>query len=717
MARYWQLLVKAQGDTKPAVKAMRDLKRSSRNLQKAIGVDFGRIAKVSAFALGAGLAASIKIGVDEFQNARVVSAQLDAALANNGKSAGQTRAAMDKLASSLAYKASIDDELITAAQAQTLAFTNVRDIAGEGNDVFTRLTQTSVDYAAATGKDLVQAQKKFATALNDPTKGARLLRSVGISLTKQQQKQIKTFTESGDVLSAQKIILRELENRYKGMSKQVGDQKPFERLKNTFANLMATLVSGSAAGFTPFLNHLSTSIKRMDDFFKSAEGQKVLADLNKKLKRLADALVSGGKKLGDAIEKMYKWRGVLIPLTKAVVALWAAWKAYKIIAATSALFSAFKAVIVTNTAMIKLYRLAVMASKDALNLLRVAAVAATGVIKKMAWLAWRGAVLAYRSALLSTKTALLAVRSAAILTTKAVTLLNVAMRRNPIVIVISLLVALGAALVVAWKKSEQFRKVVTNAFERVKAAAWALPKIMVEVGAAIVNGIKQGVENAAGELVNYVAGLGGRMKDALKRRIQSRSPSKLFAREIGKPIAEGIAVGIRNNIEKTTQAMDALADQMQKKLSARLRRINLRQAFLDYKLAEVKYMGGDVSKVMKQQLAAVQLRIRTLKDFLKKNAKKLRADQKESIFSELAGLLDTAAGLRGDIGMAGGVIKIPAAVNVDAMGQMRQRQASSPALSKPVTGNTYNVTVNASQPVDSVAFMRSLQVASRMGTI
>lgn len=53
----------------------------------------------------------------------------------------------------------------------------------------------------------------------------------------------------------------------------------------------------------------------------------------------------------------------------------------------------------------------------------------------------------------------------------AVWLMNFALAANPIVLVIGLLVALGVGLVVAWKKSETFRRIVSGAWTAVKDAA------------------------------------------------------------------------------------------------------------------------------------------------------------------------------------------------------------------------------------------------------
>lgn len=49
--------------------------------------------------------------------------------------------------------------------------------------------------------------------------------------------------------------------------------------------------------------------------------------------------------------------------------------------------------------------------------------------------------------------------------------LNAAMSANPVGLVVLAIVALVAVIVVAWKKSETFRKIVTGAFDKVKSAA------------------------------------------------------------------------------------------------------------------------------------------------------------------------------------------------------------------------------------------------------
>lgn len=55
-------------------------------------------------------------------------------------------------------------------------------------------------------------------ALNDPVKGISALSRAGVTFTAQQKEQIKTLTESGNILGAQKVILGEVEAQVGGVA-------------------------------------------------------------------------------------------------------------------------------------------------------------------------------------------------------------------------------------------------------------------------------------------------------------------------------------------------------------------------------------------------------------------------------------------------------------------------------------------------------------------
>lgn len=183
----------------------------------------------------------------------------------------------------------------------------------------------------------------------------------------------------------------------------------------------------------------------------------------------------------------------------------------------------------------------------------------------------------------------------------------------------------------AW---ESLKTIVRNALDTVKTIVQGAISVVwtaaLGVGNAIVQGIKQGIEGAWGELTGYV----GAKMDALKNKIKGFwkifSPSQVAADEIGKPIAEGIGVGFlsqmdvtipqmaaasgrasdeaRRNVEaktaawkdawktytdKALEAFDAMADKIRTKserlldqLNARTYKLDLKQAAKDVAAAE-----------------------------------------------------------------------------------------------------------------------------------
>ncbi len=83
-------------------------------------------------------------------------------------------------------------------------------------------------------------------------------------------------------------------------------------------------------------------------------------------------------------------------------------------------------------------------------------------------------VLAANAAMAVWSAGQVAARAATVAYTATVWLLNAALAANPIGIVIIALIALGVAIAVAWKKSETFRRVVTEAWEAVKSTTLAV---------------------------------------------------------------------------------------------------------------------------------------------------------------------------------------------------------------------------------------------------
>jgi hypothetical protein len=97
-------------------------------------------------------------------------------------------------------------------------------------------------------------------------------------------------------------------------------------------------------------------------------------------------------------------------------------------------------------------------------------------------------VLALKTAMLIYNGVMKVVTLSSKLFAAGVWLVNLAMRANPIGIVITILVALGAALVLAWNKSETFRKIVTGVWQTVVGIVkWAWNNVLFPIFKLIIN--------------------------------------------------------------------------------------------------------------------------------------------------------------------------------------------------------------------------------------
>ena len=94
-----------------------------------------------------------------------------------------------------------------------------------------------------------------------------------------------------------------------------------------------------------------------------------------------------------------------------------------------------------------------------------------------------------------------------------------------------------------------------------------LPSRMAEVGRNIVHGVWNGISNAAGWFRSQVRSFFSGIVDGAKSALGIHSPSRVFAKEVGKWIPPGVGVGIKDSMpeleKQTDKEMEALADRMQ----------------------------------------------------------------------------------------------------------------------------------------------------------
>jgi phage-related protein len=100
---------------------------------------------------------------------------------------------------------------------------------------------------------------------------------------------------------------------------------------------------------------------------------------------------------------------------------------------------------------------------------------------------------------------------------------------------------------------ENLRTIGTNALNAIKNINW------LSLGSNIVSGIAQGILNGAGAIVDAAKGAAMSAFNAAKNALGIHSPSRLFRDEIGRQIDAGIALGVDDNLDMISKAMDSAA--------------------------------------------------------------------------------------------------------------------------------------------------------------
>ncbi len=225
--------------------------RTARGLVAATAASTGFFRAVSfasgAFLIGAAAGAAIASGVQEFRNFTIVGAQTAAILKATGDASNVTAGQIEDLAKKQLNLTGVDDELVKSAANVLLTFRSIRNEVGAGNDVFTRSVKAVQDISSVFGTALTGSAVQLGKALQDPIRGVTALRRSGITLSQSQRDLIKRLVETGQLLTAQKIILGEVEHQVGGTAAAIGRTLPGqldvlkERAKNALGDFVARI--------------------------------------------------------------------------------------------------------------------------------------------------------------------------------------------------------------------------------------------------------------------------------------------------------------------------------------------------------------------------------------------------------------------------------------------------------------------------------------------
>lgn len=216
----------------------------------------------------------LKESIQESMEASRVQAQLGAVLKSTGGAAGVSAEEVLKLSSALQKQTTYGDEAITSVQNMLLTFTKIK------SDVFPEATKTVLDMSTALGQDTKNSAIQLGKALNDPIVGVSALRKVGVTFNETQQETIKKLVESGKMMEAQKIILKELAVEFGGSA---------EAEANSFGGAIKQLTNEISDIKEEIGNEL---MPQVNDFVK------ILKDNRETLLTFADGFIFLGKAVG-----------------------------------------------------------------------------------------------------------------------------------------------------------------------------------------------------------------------------------------------------------------------------------------------------------------------------------------------------------------------------------------------------------------------------------
>lgn len=160
-----------------------------------------------------------------------------------------------------------------------------------------------------------------------------------------------------------------------------------------------------------------------------------------------------------------------------------------------------------------------------------------------------------------------------------------------------------ASKVVSWgsdlmsKGREAANKLVNAVLDGVRN----LPSQMMSVGRNIVTGVWNGICNAAGWFKSQVKSFFSGIVDGAKSALGIHSPSRVFAKEVGRWIPPGVGSGIEDSMpdleKQTDKEMEALADRMQAAVNVETGKITLdKNTSQTYKVEQENGQSFDDSK-------------------------------------------------------------------------------------------------------------------------
>lgn len=210
----------------------KDLDKAKKPVENKVNQLSDLFSAIMSSAVLSAIVSAYKQIVAAAEEAAVTEAKVAGVIRATGNAAGYTVEQLSDMADGFSRLTGVDDEMILNAEAVLLTFRKI------GQDVFPEATQAALDMSAVMDQDLQSSIVQIGKALNDPIAGISALGRVGVTFTEDQKKMIKGFIAQNDIMSAQTVILDELQAEFGGTAEAMEQASTgSSRMKIAFGNL------------------------------------------------------------------------------------------------------------------------------------------------------------------------------------------------------------------------------------------------------------------------------------------------------------------------------------------------------------------------------------------------------------------------------------------------------------------------------------------------
>lgn len=200
--------------------------------------------------------------IEAFSVAEKVSKRLQAVWSNVGSATGKSAKQIEDYAEAVEKTTYFTGE---AVKESALLLAATEQLTEEG---FQRALDASADLAAALGEDITGAAQLLAKALEDPSAALNRLKTIGVTFTEEEKKQIKELTAANKLYDAQAIILDKVEQKYKGVAQAINDTPvgTLNNIKDVFTDIKENLGEGLLNAISPVLEDIYGWLTKISDW-------------------------------------------------------------------------------------------------------------------------------------------------------------------------------------------------------------------------------------------------------------------------------------------------------------------------------------------------------------------------------------------------------------------------------------------------------------------